>query len=150
MGALLRLALLMAAVVAAESAPFTIVIDAGSTGCRLYVYQEDGEFCATALINGLARKNSRQTCVTANGSLKGTTGPKVKPGLSTFTTHPADLKDFIKPLFVEAQTLIPQNEWSRTPVHIKATAGMRLVRILSRPHDSNLRRLQTSLNEEPY
>lgn len=54
-------------------------------------------------------------------------GAKVKPGLSTFKTHPQDLKEFISPLFKEAQTLVPQSEWSKTPVYIKATAGMRLV-----------------------
>lgn len=57
----------------------------------------------------------------------GKKGPKVKPGLSSFTTHPQDLKEYIKPLFVEAQSLIPESEWAETPVYIKATAGMRLV-----------------------
>lgn len=57
----------------------------------------------------------------------GKKGPKVKPGLSTFVTHPQDLKEFIKPLFIEAQSLVPQDEWADTPVYIKATAGMRLV-----------------------
>ena len=61
------------------------------------------------------------------GSVSGEVGPKVKPGLSTFKTHPSDLKDFIKPLFIEAQNLVPQAQWASTPVHIKATAGMRLV-----------------------
>mmetsp|Transcript_49620 Transcript_49620/g.112657 ORF Transcript_49620/g.112657 Transcript_49620/m.112657 type:complete len:479 (-) Transcript_49620:270-1706(-) len=99
-----RALLLMIWAALAEASPFTIVIDAGSTGCRLYVYQLDPK-----------------------GTLRGTTGPKVKPGLSTFKTHPSDLREFIKPLFIEAQNLIPQSEWASTPVHIKATAGMRLV-----------------------
>lgn len=59
--------------------------------------------------------------------MTGRVGPKVKPGLSTFTTHPSDLKAFIKPLFVEAQTMIPAEQWGTTPVYLKATAGMRLV-----------------------
>jgi len=63
----------------------------------------------------------------AKGEITGKVGPKVKPGLSTFTTHPSDLKEFISPLFIEAQNMVPQAQWASTPVHIKATAGMRLV-----------------------
>ena len=82
----LRLLLYSLVTCAHAATKFQIVIDAGSTGCRLYVYQID----------------------TVKGTVTGQTGPKVKPGLSTFKTHPSDLKEFIRPLFVEAQNLIPQ------------------------------------------
>merc|ERR1719399_827561 len=83
---------------------FTIVIDAGSTGCRLYVYHAGPD-----------------------GTLTGKKGLKVKPGLSSFAKHPQDLAEYIKPLFVEAQQLVPQSQMAYTKVYIKATAGMRLV-----------------------
>ena len=59
--------------------------------------------------------------------LTGKKGMKVKPGLSSFATHPEDLAAYIKPLFVAAKEEVPQSQWPYTKVYIKATAGMRLV-----------------------
>lgn len=93
---------------------FSIVIDAGSTGCRLYVYQVTTQVLMNEVLF-IDVFEFELLCHTqddhSSGHITGKVGAKVKPGLSTFKTHPQDLKEFISPLFKEAQTLVPQSEW---------------------------------------
>ncbi len=57
---------------------------------------------------------------------------EVKPGLSSFAEDPAAGAATIQALIEEARALVPPHLRSRTPVSLKATAGLRLLP----PHQS--------------
>ncbi|RYH16496.1 hypothetical protein EON65_30005 [archaeon] len=87
---------------------YAIVIDAGSTGSRCFVFH--------VIIDAHSHRNiSSHPC------------GKVIPGLSSFATHPRDASAYIMPLLNIAATRIPASHHRSTEVHIKATAGMRLL-----------------------
>jgi Golgi nucleoside diphosphatase len=87
---------------------YAIVIDAGSTGSRCFVFH--------VTIDEHSHRNvSSHPC------------GKVVPGLSSFASHPVDSSDYIAPLLSIAASRIPAAFHSRTTVHIKATAGMRVL-----------------------
>lgn len=52
---------------------------------------------------------------------------KVEPGISTFASHPQHLSAYLRPLFTNALSVIPQQEVANTPVYVMATAGMRFL-----------------------
>jgi GDA1/CD39 (nucleoside phosphatase) family len=86
---------------------YSIVLDAGSGGTRMFVYQllgEGSELQVTAL-----------------------TRMSVDPGLSTFVSTPELAAGYLQPLFDHAIAAISAEHHSDTPVFIKSTAGMRLV-----------------------
>ena len=84
---------------------YRIVVDAGSTGSRLFAYSVDP---STSLVTRLGSK-------------------KVTPGLNAFVNGDSDdLTTRFMKLFDYATTVIPQDEWRNTDVSIMATAGMRL------------------------
>ncbi|KAJ1454168.1 nucleoside phosphatase family-domain-containing protein [Pelagophyceae sp. CCMP2097] len=101
----------------AESASrFSVVVDAGSTGCRVFVYEigeRDGE---TTVLNSVK-------------------GPKASPGLAALAAMldgPAEVRDaalaaYVRPLLFHAVEHVPKREWERTPFSVLATAGMRLL-----------------------
>lgn len=86
---------------------YAAVIDAGSSGSRLFIYTiEEGE--------GGLRVHSLP-------------GMKVTPGLSEFSGREGELGAYLRPLFEEAATSIPEDHHSSTLVYLKGTAGMRLL-----------------------
>lgn len=87
---------------------YAIVVDGGSTGSRLFVFNiTHGE--------GPVVVNSIQ-------------GGKSKPGLSTFVggTDEGSLQQYMRSLFDGAKEVVPEASHASTRVFIKATAGMRL------------------------
>jgi ectonucleoside triphosphate diphosphohydrolase 5/6 len=52
---------------------------------------------------------------------------EVKPGLSAFADNPAAGAATIRTLLEEAKAIVPPHLRSRTPVSLKATAGLRLL-----------------------
>ncbi len=90
------------------SEKYAVVIDAGSTGSRVFVYKivvdSEGERQVT-----------------------GTNGGKVRPGLSSFHDHPQDAGAYIAPLLVNSATMIPESYLHETELFIKGTAGVRLL-----------------------
>jgi GDA1/CD39 (nucleoside phosphatase) family len=86
---------------------YSIVLDAGSGGTRMFVYQLSGE--------------GSELQVTA------LTRMSVDPGLSTFVSTPELAAGYLQPLFDHAIAVISAEHHSDTPVFIKSTAGMRLV-----------------------
>jgi len=84
---------------------YTIVVDAGSTGSRAYIYHNDVD----------------------NGKISEYPGSRVKPGLSTFVGHGTNVTQYFWPLFESAANLIPDDHHSTTHCYIMATAGMRLL-----------------------
>lgn len=86
-----------------------VVIDAGSSGSRLFAYH-----VIASSEDGLPRID-----------LLGT--HKVEPGISAFEEDRGQGIENIDALVQAARRLIPQADWSTTPVYLLATAGMRLI-----------------------
>jgi Golgi nucleoside diphosphatase len=98
---------------------YSIQIDAGSQGTRVYVYQYD------------TITNTNVDVYTAPEKTLIQLGNKrVKPGISSFwnrTATPDGLTRTIQSLVDYAKSLIPLSEVHKTPISLKATAGLRVL-----------------------
>lgn len=88
---------------------YGIMFDAGSTGTRIHVYT-------------FVQKIPGQLPV-----LEGEIFHSVKPGLSAFVEQPKQGAETVQGLLEVAKDSIPRSHWKRTPVVLKATAGLRLL-----------------------
>lgn len=96
---------------------FAVVIDAGSSGSRVFVYhwpKHDGDPSHLLKIDQLF-KNGEPVV------------KKVEPGLSSFVDKPQDAYGHLKPLLDFAKDHIPQAKHEGTLLYVLATAGMRLI-----------------------
>ncbi|VDN16104.1 unnamed protein product [Dibothriocephalus latus] len=97
---------------------YAIVVDAGSSGSRIFVYCVDtansppGEIPVITLCQDAA----------GNAIVK-----KKTPGLSSFAGKAAEVQPYISDLIKTASDYIPTAAHSSTPLYILATAGMRLL-----------------------
>ncbi|KAH3898844.1 apyrase SCDLUD_005183 [Saccharomycodes ludwigii] len=110
---------------------YGIVIDAGSSGSRLFVYEWEK-------IQPYNHENNDENNDNSNDLDRWKSVPKITfnkewtykitPGLSSFENSPKNaFKKNIKPLLKYAETIIPSAQLSNTPIFIQATAGMRLL-----------------------
>ena len=111
---------------AAEASRFSVLLEAGSTGTRVYVYE---------------RVKAKE--------IAGSRSPiKQPPGLHAFVGNDSALKNYLLPLVDWAKDRVPEEEWGATPLRLYATAGMRLV------GDENAAKLydacHTILSETPF
>jgi Golgi nucleoside diphosphatase len=99
---------------------YGVVLDAGSSGTRVYVYQWVGNSPATVKASSLPTLPELKT--------KDKWTKKVHPGVSTYGETP-DLvgPDHLKPLLEHALKYIPKSAVPETPIFLLATAGMRLL-----------------------
>ncbi|KAG9336447.1 hypothetical protein JZ751_002794 [Albula glossodonta] len=88
---------------------YGIMFDAGSTGTRIHVYT-------------FIQKDPAELPVLDNEMYHA-----VKPGLSAYADKPDVGGDTIRQLLKLAKKTVPRHEWKRTPVVLKATAGLRLL-----------------------
>ncbi|XP_023392782.1 protein FAM161B isoform X3 [Pteropus vampyrus] len=88
---------------------YGIMFDAGSTGTRIHVYT-------------FVQKIPGQLPV-----LEGEIFDSVKPGLSAFVDQPKQGAETVQGLLEVAKDSIPRSHWKKTPVVLKATAGLRLL-----------------------
>lgn len=86
---------------------YVAVIDAGSSGSRVHVYQ----YTAAARVRVLPDHATF----------------KQKPGLSSFEAHPSEAGSSLDALVVFAKEHVPADRVAATPILLKATAGLRLV-----------------------
>ncbi|XP_038621814.1 LOW QUALITY PROTEIN: ectonucleoside triphosphate diphosphohydrolase 5-like [Tachyglossus aculeatus] len=88
---------------------YGIMLDAGSTGTRIHVYT-------------FAHRRPEQP-----PELEGEIFDSVKPGLSAFADEPKQGAETVRGLLEVAKQSVPASSWKRTPVVLKATAGLRLL-----------------------
>lgn len=112
---------------------YAIIIDAGSTGSRLFLYKyrsitEHDLIDVEPVIDELS----------SSPVVK-----KVTPGLSSFRHKPQFAAAYIKPLLDHAVHFIPSHQHAYTSLFILATAGMRL--LPKNEQDNVLKNLRTNL-----
>ena len=93
---------------------YAVIFDGGSTGTRVHVFSWDAQDGAP--VDGLPDVRSEP-----GGNLK------VKPGISSFEGNPEEAGASILPLLELAERIVPREEYGRTLVLLRATAGMRLL-----------------------
>lgn len=93
---------------------YGIVIDSGSSGSRLQIYQWDASSKSGSSVPEILHVKK--------GSMK------VSPGVSSFADKPQKVwKSHYKSLLKYAEKIIPEGSWAETPVFVYSTAGMRLL-----------------------
>lgn len=116
---------------------YIVIIDAGSKGSRVYVYQWLNP--SEALKQGVDLRHPhiklvREDQVDINSyklpkidsDKKWNT--KIKPGISTFDQSTQKIgKHHLKYLLKLAETVVPKSQHARTPIFLHSTAGMRLL-----------------------
>jgi golgi apyrase len=99
---------------------YGIVLDAGSSGTRLYIYRW--------LHNDLARQDTTNVQTLPELESKDKWTKKVHIGLSTYGETPSLIgEDHLQPLLDHAYDHIPHSLIPQTPIFLLATAGMRLL-----------------------
>ncbi|KAM3861309.1 ectonucleoside triphosphate diphosphohydrolase 5-like [Diretmus argenteus] len=88
---------------------YGVMFDAGSTGTRIHVYT-------------FIQKDSAALPVLDNEMFH-----SIKPGLSAYADSPQMGGDSVRMLLKVARKTVPRLEWKRTPVVLRATAGLRLL-----------------------
>ena len=94
-----------------------VVIDAGSSGTRAFIYKWMNMSSAHGG-KGIGDHLPELTLVKAK---------KTHPGISTFAARPVDISHHLEPLIDAAMKEIPASRIPDTPIFVLATAGMRLV-----------------------
>ncbi|KAM3603566.1 uncharacterized protein V6R79_025010 [Siganus canaliculatus] len=109
---------------------YAVMFDAGSTGTRIHVYTFIHSF-------------SDELPVLDNEMFH-----SVKPGLSAYADSPEMAGHTVRMLLKVAKKTVPRLEWKRTPVVLRATAGLRLL-----PADKAsalLEQVQNVFDESPF
>ncbi|XP_053693718.1 ectonucleoside triphosphate diphosphohydrolase 5 isoform X2 [Sabethes cyaneus] len=89
---------------------YAVVVDAGSTGSRVLAYEfHHGYLDGRLVLDSELFRHS-------------------KPGLSAFADRPEEGAVTIEKLLQEAKGVIPADRWKDTPLVLKATAGLRLLK----------------------
>ncbi|KAJ3269579.1 Golgi apyrase [Terramyces sp. JEL0728] len=94
---------------------YCVVIDAGSSGSRVYVYTWDSPSSASKSVIGIAKPSG------------GAFEKKIKPGISSLAHDPSRVSSYIEPLLEFAAASVPYELHPITPIYLYATAGLRLV-----------------------
>jgi len=102
---------------AEDSVNYAVVMDAGSSGTRAYLYswpRHSGDPHQLLRISPLLMDGEPMV-------------KKVSPGLSSMGETPDNAFEYIRPLLMFASENIPRHKHKETPLYILATAGMRLL-----------------------
>ncbi|TWW72144.1 ectonucleoside triphosphate diphosphohydrolase 5 [Takifugu flavidus] len=109
---------------------YGIMFDAGSTGSRIHIYK-------------FIQKDPVELPVLDNEIYHA-----VKPGLSSYKDKPEEGGNTIRQLLKIAKKAIPKEAWSRTPVVLKATAGLRM--LPGEKANALLKEVQEVLDDSPF
>jgi Golgi nucleoside diphosphatase len=94
-----------------ESFSYLAMIDAGSSGCRAHIYRYGKLGSIDGPLYVLPQHTSK----------------KIKPGLSSFANNPNDAGLSLGGLVDFMKEQVPEEDWSVTPIWLKATAGLRML-----------------------
>uniref|UniRef100_A0A8C7VN96 nucleoside diphosphate phosphatase n=1 Tax=Oncorhynchus mykiss TaxID=8022 RepID=A0A8C7VN96_ONCMY len=109
---------------------YGVMFDAGSTGTRIHVYT-------------FIQKDPEELPVLDNEMFH-----SIKPGLSAYADMPEMGGYTVRQLLKVAKKTVPRLEWKRTPLVLKATAGLRL--LPSEKAQALLEQVQDVFNESPF
>lgn len=109
---------------------YGVMFDAGSTGTRIHIYTfiQSGRDELPVLDNEMFHS--------------------VKPGLSAFADTPEIAGETVRQLLRVAKKTVPRLEWKRTPVVLRATAGLRL--LPTKKAQALLDEVQDAFDESPF
>ncbi|XP_075940937.1 ectonucleoside triphosphate diphosphohydrolase 5 isoform X3 [Anarhichas minor] len=88
---------------------YAVMFDAGSTGTRIHVYT-------------FIQSDSEELPILDNEMFH-----SIKPGLSAYADSPEMAGHTVRMLLKVAKKTVPRLEWKRTPLVLRATAGLRLL-----------------------
>lgn len=109
---------------------YAVMFDAGSTGTRIHVYT-------------FIQSSSEQLPVLDNEMFH-----SVKPGLSAYADSPEMAGQTVRTLLKVAKRTVPRLEWKRTPLVLRATAGLRL--LSAEKAQALLDQVQHVFDESPF
>uniref|UniRef100_A0A3Q0R7L4 nucleoside diphosphate phosphatase n=1 Tax=Amphilophus citrinellus TaxID=61819 RepID=A0A3Q0R7L4_AMPCI len=109
---------------------YAVMFDAGSTGTRVHVYT-------------FIQSDSEQLPVLDNEMFH-----SVKPGLSAYADVPEMAGQTVRMLLKVAKRTVPRLEWKRTPLVLRATAGLRL--LSAQKAQGLLDQVQHVFDESPF
>ncbi|KAI8642322.1 nucleoside phosphatase family-domain-containing protein [Parasitella parasitica] len=123
-----------------ENRKYGVIIDAGSSGSRVYVYSwKDHEFAKSSFtIEELKGKIPIVERGDKDG-LKWTS--REEPGISTFGSKPNEVGEHLDTLLDFSKEVVPEDIHTSTPIFLMATAGMRLL-----PEEQQTQLLRTTCN----
>lgn len=88
---------------------YVIIIDAGSTGSRILAF------------------SFHESIIDGSIKIENSIFEQIKPGLSSYAENPRQGAKKIEELLSKAKDFVPKEEWSNTPLAVRATAGLRLL-----------------------
>ena len=106
---------------------YAIVFDAGSTGSRVHIFRFERD----------------------TGKLVDDTFEQLKPGLSSYADEPNKGGASLQPLLEKAMETIPEGQRAETPVEVRATAGLRLLKPQTKADDL-LESVRETLKTYPF
>lgn len=103
---------------------YAIIIDAGSSGSRVYVFQ----WPDSAKIIGSPKVTQAELQSLPNIRHDPKWTKKISPGISSYVTRKDDIwADHLLQLVEHAEAIVPGSDHGKTPIFFMATAGMRLL-----------------------
>lgn len=101
-------------------AQYGVILDAGSSGTRVYIYKWKN--------HAKAVKDASAAELKSLPKIKLKENKKIHPGVSSFAENPSQIgPEHLKQLVDIALDEVPDSKISETPVYLMATAGMRLL-----------------------
>ncbi|XP_067681280.1 ectonucleoside triphosphate diphosphohydrolase 8-like isoform X1 [Haliotis asinina] len=89
---------------------FGVMLDAGSSGTKIKVYEWQDTRTATDI-----------------PSMELRYGHKFSPGIGRYATHREGLTKYLSNIVAKAKDLVPEEKWKSTPMYLMATAGARIL-----------------------